>query len=99
VTLPGNGFLRYVYHRDEGRRTTTLTLETDKQRTGNFRVFVPGPVEAVIWNGEAIQGAIVLQPGIPSVVALKKLFKNDRLEIKVTTCGSRGLPAAVCPPA
>jgi hypothetical protein len=99
VTLPNKGFLHYVYHRDEPSKTTTLTVETDEQRTGHFRVFVPGPVESVRWNGEAIQCAVALEPGFGSVVLLKRSFKNDRLQIKLGACRSAGLPERVCSPA
>ena len=99
VTLPNQGFLHYVYNRDESSKTTALAVETDQRRTGDFRVFVPGPVESVTWNDQPILCEIALEPGKGSVVLLKRPFQNDRLRIKLTICASSGLPAPVCSPA
>jgi len=96
VTLPGNGFLKYVYDRDEQGKTLNLTVESDKQRIGHFRVLVPGPVESVRWNAEAVKCDVALQPGSGSFVFLKRPFKNDTLQIKFARCDAKGLPAPVC---
>ena len=96
VTLPGNGFLKYVYVRDEASKTLTLTVETDKQRTGHFRVFVPEAIDSVKWNADTVLYDGGLRPGGGSFVVLTRPFKNDRLQIKLGTCASKGLPARAC---
>jgi hypothetical protein len=96
VTLPGNGFLKYVYNLDVDQKKVILTVDTDKPRIGHFRVLVPGPVESVWWNAERIQCDVALQPGSGSFVFLDRPFKNDRLQIKFEGCDSEGLPAPGC---
>ena len=96
VTLPGNGFLKYVYVRDEASKTLTLTVETDKQRTGHFRLFVPEAIDSVKWNADTVLYDGGLHPGGGSFVLLTRPFKNDRLQIKLATCASKGLPARAC---
>jgi hypothetical protein len=98
VTLPGNGFLKQVYNLDVEQKKVILTLETDKQRLGHFRVRVPGAVESVWWNAERIKCEVALQPGSGSFVFLDRPFKDDRLQIKFRGCDSAGLPAPVCAP-
>lgn len=96
VTLPGNGFLRYEYQRDDSSKTLDLSIETDKQRTGNFRIFVPEAIDSVKWNAETVQYDGGMQPGGGSFVLLTRPFKNDRLQIKFAKCSSRGLPTRAC---
>jgi hypothetical protein len=98
VTLPNNGFLHYVYHRDEPGRTTTLTIETDQPRTAHIRVIVPGPVDSVRWDGQAVKCNMALEPGVGTVVLLERPIRKNHLQIKLTTCASSGLPAPVCSP-
>ena len=51
VTLPGGGFLKYTYLFNKKAQSVTLTIETDKQRQGHFRVPVPGRPGSITWNG------------------------------------------------
>ncbi len=96
VTLPNKGFLRYVYRRDRANGTTTLKVETDAPRTAHLRVIVPGPVASVAWNGQAVKYESALEPGVGSVVLLKRPIRNDQMQIKLATCASSSLPKPVC---
>lgn len=58
VTLPDSGFLKYTYLFQSDTKTVTLTIETDKQRQGHFRIPVPGLIKSIQWNGEKVWGDI-----------------------------------------
>jgi hypothetical protein len=99
VALPGNGFLGYSWSCDLKTRTIDLAIETDRERKGNFRIFVPGPVAQVNWNGEQIHGgeydsAVYVDNGM--FIWLHKPFHHDRLHITFNNCDSQGLPPASC---
>jgi hypothetical protein len=61
VTLPDGGFLKYSYLFQPQEKTVTLSIETDKQRQGHFRVPVPGLVRSMEWNGEQLRGDLSTQ--------------------------------------
>jgi len=49
VTLPDGGYLKYTYLYESKKKSVTLTVETDKQRQGYFRVPVPGLVKSHVY--------------------------------------------------
>ncbi|MGP8234149.1 MAG: hypothetical protein ACLQVW_01875 [Limisphaerales bacterium] len=61
VTLPDGGFLKFTYLFQPEKKTVTLSIETDKQREGHFRVPVPGRVRSMQWNDAQIRGSISTQ--------------------------------------
>jgi hypothetical protein len=99
VSLPGNGFLKYTWSCDLKERTIDLHFESDRERKGNFRIHVPGPVAQVSWNGQQLRGgeydsAVYVDNGM--FLLLHKAFRNDKLHIAFGDCNSQGLPPASC---
>jgi hypothetical protein len=99
VALPGGGFLGYKWSCNLTARTLDLVFETDRERKGNFRIFVPGPVAQVVWDGNALRGgeydsAVYVNNGM--FVLLHKPFYRHKLHIEFGTCESFGLPPASC---
>ena len=82
--------------RDEASKTLTLTVETDKQRTGNFRLFVPEAIDFVKWNEVECFMTVDSFRASARLSCSTRPFKNDRLQVKFATCASRGLPAQAC---
>ena len=84
VALPGGGFLKYTYRFNKEARTVRLTIETDKQREGHFRVPVPGRSKSVTWNGEPIWCEIAGAADRRwQSVGFEKPFTKAVLEIKI----------------
>ncbi len=99
VALPGGGFLKYTWSCDLKARTVDLFFESDRERKGNFRIFVPGPVAHVSWNDQPIHGgeydsAIYIDHGM--FIWLHKPFRQHRLHIEFGDCDFAGLPLASC---
>jgi hypothetical protein len=99
VALPDGGFLKYTWSCDLQARTIDLVFESNRERKGNFRIFVPGPVANVSWNGQPIRGveydsAVYVNHGM--FIFLHKPLRHDKLHIEFGGCDSRGLPPASC---
>jgi hypothetical protein len=96
VALPGGGFLKCEWKCDLNARTVELTASTNKQRTGHFRVFVPGPVTSVQWNAERIRYDSAPQVGTGVFVLVNRPFQEATIHIQFGTCEAVGLPPASC---
>jgi len=99
VTLPDGGFLKYTYLFQSEKKTVTLTIETDKQRQGHFRIPVPGLTKAlpypssspsssqsssIQWNGEQTWGDIRKRAdGRWELVSLDRPFTKAVLKIEL----------------
>lgn len=99
VALPGSGFLQYSWSCDLKARILDLAFASDRERKGNFRIFVPGPVSEVSWNGQPLRAAdydtaVYVNNGM--FIFLHKPFQHDKLHIAFATCDSVGLPPASC---
>jgi hypothetical protein len=99
VPLPGGGFLKYTWACDLQARTIDILFESDRERKGNFRIHVPGPVAHLSWNGQQLRGgeydsAVYVDNGM--FVFLHKAFHNDKLHVEFGTCESKGVPPASC---
>jgi len=99
VALPGNGFLKYTWSCNLKARTLDLLFESDRERQGNFRVFVPGPVAQISWNGQQFprgdyESAVYVNHGL--FVWQHRPFRHDKLHIEFGACESQGLPPASC---
>ncbi len=99
VALPGSGFLKYTWSCNLKMRTIDLLFESDRERKGNFRIFVPGPVTQVSWGGQPIHGgeydsAVYIDNGM--FIWLHKPFRQHKLHIEFGTCEGAGLPPASC---
>jgi hypothetical protein len=81
VTLPNNGYLTIRHTYDTPHKTITVVVETDKQRTGRFRVFAPLPVAQVRWNSEKTKYVSAEQAGGGFFVFLDRRFQEGKLEI------------------
>jgi hypothetical protein len=96
VALPGGGFLKYEWKCDLNARIVELTASTDKQRTGNFRIFVPGPVTSVEWDTQRIRYDSAPQVDAGVFVLIHRPFQTANIRIAFGTCDSAGLPPASC---
>lgn len=99
VALPGDGFLKYTWYCDLKARTIDIHFESDRDRGGNLRIFVPGPVASVRWNGQPISGteydsAVYIDHGM--FVFLRKPLRSEKLHIEFASCDAFGVPAASC---
>jgi hypothetical protein len=99
VALPGSGFLKYTWSCDLKARTIDLHFESDRERKGNLRIFVPGPIASVSWNGQPIRdveydSAVYVDHGM--FIFLRKPLRNEKLHIEFGRCDSAGLPPASC---
>jgi hypothetical protein len=84
VTLPGGGFLQYTYRYDKPAKTVTLTIETDRQRQGHFRIPVPGQCGAVMWNDQRLLCDVAYAAGHEmDVVYLDKPFQKATVRIQM----------------
>jgi hypothetical protein len=84
VTLPGSGFLQYTYLFSKQAKTVTLTIETDRQRQGHFRIPVPGGCNSVFWNGERLLCDVAYAAGHEQdVVYLDKPFQKATIRIQM----------------
>lgn len=89
VSLPNNGFLKYTYRYDTRVQCITVAIETDKRRTGHFRVFVPGAIDWVKWNSEPIKYNSGQRKEGGAFVYVDRDFTSDSLTIKVGTSSVR----------
>jgi hypothetical protein len=94
VTLPDGGYLKYTYLYQPEKKIVTLTIETDRQRQGHFRVPVPGLVRSLTyprnsnssiqWNGEEVWPDIRKRAdGRWEVVMLDRPFTKAILNIRL----------------
>ena len=99
VTLPDGGFLKYTYLFQPEKKTVTLSVESDRQRQGHFRIPVPGltkalpypiitpipsPKSSIHWNGENIWGDIRKRAdGRWELVCLDRPFTKAVLKIEL----------------
>lgn len=84
VTLPNNGFLEYSHRYDTAKRTITLKVSSNTQRTGHFRVFAPMPVVSVKWNSGKTLYDSAQQAGGGFFVFLNRPFQEGQMEINMT---------------
>lgn len=99
VSLPDNGFLEYTWSCDLNARAIELTIRSDRERKGNFRIFVPGPIASINWSGQNISRSLIdiaTQVGTGVFALLHKPFHKDKLRITFDTCEAQGVPAASC---
>lgn len=84
VTLPDGGFLKYTYLFQPKRKTVTLTIQTDKQRQGHFRIPVPGLAKSIQWNEEQTRGDIRTRAdGQWELLSLDRPFTKAVLKIEM----------------
>jgi hypothetical protein len=83
VTLPHNGFLEYSHLYDSAKRTVTLKVASNQQRSGHFRVFAPLPVVSVKWNSVKTRYASAQQASGGFLVYLDRAFQDGLLEISM----------------
>ena len=84
VTLPGGGFLKYTYLFNKKVQSVTLTIETDKQRQGRFRVPVPGRPGSITWNGGQLRCELTgAADGRGKLVCFEKPFDKAVLTIRL----------------
>lgn len=84
VTLPDGGFLKYTYLFQPKRKTVTLTIQTDKQRQGHFRIPVPGLAKSIQWNEEQTRGDIRARAdGQWELLSLDRPFTKAVLKIEM----------------
>ncbi len=84
VTLPGGGFLTYSYLFRKEASTVALTVETDKERRGHFRIAVPGKAESIAWNARPAAVNVVGQAaGLGDIIRLDGPFLKATIEIKL----------------
>jgi hypothetical protein len=84
VTLPDGGFLKYTYLFQPKRKTVTLTIKTDKQRQGHFRIPVPGLAKSIQWNEEQTRGDIRTRAdGQWELLSLDRPFTKAVLKIEM----------------
>jgi hypothetical protein len=84
VTLPNGGFLKYTYLFQPKRKTVTLTIQTDKQRQGHFRIPVPGLAKSIQWNEEQTRGDIRTRAdGQWELLSLDRPFTKAVLKIEM----------------
>jgi hypothetical protein len=97
VTLPDDGFLKYTYLFQPEKKLVTLSIESDQQRQGHFRIPVPGltkalpypiitpipsPSSSIHWNGENTWGDIQKRPdGKWELVCLNRAFTKAVITI------------------
>jgi hypothetical protein len=84
VTLPNDGFLEYSHLYDTAKRTLTLKVSSNTQRTGHFRVFAPMPVVSVKWNSVKTLYDSAQLAGGGFFVFLDRPFQEGQLEINMT---------------
>ncbi len=99
MPLPGGGFLKCGWSCDLGARAVELTIESDRERMGNFRIFVPGPIGSIDWSGENIPTNLIdmaPQVGKGVFALMHRRFHKDKLRIVFQTCDVQGLPPASC---
>jgi hypothetical protein len=86
VALPDGGFLKYSYLFAKKAKRLTVTIETDRERQGHFRIPVPGECVAILWNGQNIYHNcnVAFQAGRPEdLVYIDRPFKKDVITIGV----------------
>ena len=84
VTLPDGGFLKYTYLFQPKRKRVTLTIQTDKQRQGHFRIPVPGLAKSIQWNEEQTRGDIRTRAdGQLELLSLDRPFTKAVLKIEM----------------
>ncbi|MEI8376389.1 MAG: hypothetical protein WCJ35_26525, partial [Planctomycetota bacterium] len=84
VTLPDSGFLKYTYQLSKAPKTVKLTLETNKERAGHFRIPIAGHARLTTWNGKPIQCDLSPQAdGRGEWVRFNRSFDKAVLEIEI----------------
>ena len=101
VALPGRGFLKYTWSCDLKARTLDILFESDRERSGNFRIFIPGPIAKITWNGQPMAGheydsAVYVNQGM--FVFLRKPLHSEKLHIEFSSCEAAGVPPNLCEP-
>jgi hypothetical protein len=99
VAVPGGGFIKCTWSCDLKTRTIELAIESDRERKGNFRIFVPGPIGTIHFSEENIPRNMIDQA--PQVntglfAFIHRPFHKDTLRITFESCATEGLPPASC---